>query len=263
MPVMDEFKEEREQIKNRSFKEKCSYFWDYYKWHVIGGIIGVFVIVSLIHTFVSRKPTAFYAAFMNMSPVATVADEYKQGFADAAGIDTDKNTVYFDTDMHLDLTKMDDVSVSTTQKMMVYVAAGDLDVMIADTAGMDHYAYNQIMMDMHDFLSPEDYAKYEPYFYYIDRALLEDAEQLNSVIPYPENPEDPALMKDPMPVGIRVNDCVALGDSYYFGGYHYFCVFVNSQKMDYAHSFLDYVWDVPAEVMEEAHEKFLQNSVQE
>ena len=31
MALMDEFKEERESIKNKSFKEKMDYFWCYNK----------------------------------------------------------------------------------------------------------------------------------------------------------------------------------------------------------------------------------------
>ena len=42
MPVMDEFREERETIKNGTFKQKWQYFCDYYKWHVI---IGAFVLI--------------------------------------------------------------------------------------------------------------------------------------------------------------------------------------------------------------------------
>lgn len=37
MPVMDEFREEREAMKQKSFKERFLYFCEYYKWHVIGG----------------------------------------------------------------------------------------------------------------------------------------------------------------------------------------------------------------------------------
>ena len=36
MPVMDEFREEREAIKNAGWDYKLKYFWDYYKWFVIG-----------------------------------------------------------------------------------------------------------------------------------------------------------------------------------------------------------------------------------
>ena len=48
MALMDEFKEERESIKNKSFKEKLDYFWCYYKWWIITPIIIVFIAGNLI-----------------------------------------------------------------------------------------------------------------------------------------------------------------------------------------------------------------------
>ena len=48
MPVMDEFKEERESLKNGTPKQKLTYFWDYYKWHVIVAIVAIIVVVTFI-----------------------------------------------------------------------------------------------------------------------------------------------------------------------------------------------------------------------
>lgn len=244
MPVMDEFKEERELIKERSFQERCSYFWDYYKWHVIGGIAIVALLGGLLHTFLTKKDTAFYAVMLNMSPSLT-AESYKEGFAEFAGIDLEKYKVYFDSDMHMDLEAMDSATVSATQKMMVYVAAGDMDVMVADTAGMNQYAYTNVLMDLREFLSEEDYKKYEPYFFYMDRSLLENASDVMKPMNYPRNPSDPDSMADPVPVGIRINDCAALNNTYFFSDRQYFSVIANSKRLELCHTFLDYIWDVP------------------
>ena len=65
MPLMDEFKEEREEMKSRCFKDRWNYFWDYYKWHVVAGIIIVCVAITIIHGVLTRKETAFYVAMMN------------------------------------------------------------------------------------------------------------------------------------------------------------------------------------------------------
>ena len=51
MPVMDEFREEREAIKNSSMKKKWGYFLDYYKWYVIGGAAIILFLVFLIRDF--------------------------------------------------------------------------------------------------------------------------------------------------------------------------------------------------------------------
>lgn len=239
MPLMDEFKEERDEIKNRSFKERMSYFWDYYKWHVIGGICGVFLVVSLIHTFLTNKDTAYYSAFINMAETI-YSEDYQNDFAKLANIDLEKSALYFDSDMFLDFSAMDDATVQTTQKIMVHITAGDLDSIIGDLPAIDRYAYNDVLMDLRDFLTDEELKKYEKDFYYADRALLEEAKQ-NPKLEYPADPTDPTSMKDPMPVAIRVNDCKKLSETYVFGENQYFAVIVNSKHQELNHLFLNYL----------------------
>lgn len=243
MPLMDEFKEEREEIKNRSLKEKMSYFWDYYKWHVIGGAVGLLVVISLIHTLLTRKDTAYYAAFVNMGETV-YSDDYRDGFAAAAGINLDKEAVYFDAGLMIDYKTMDEATVSATQKLMVYIAAGDLDSMIADTDSINQYAYNGALMDMREFLTPEELERYEPYFFYMDRGLLtEDSSTSPLDAVYPDDPLDPSAMEDPVPVAIRINECQKLGEAYGFADHQYFSVCVNSKRQELNHVFLRYLWE--------------------
>ena len=65
MAVMDEFKEEREQIKKRPLKERLEYFWFYYKWYVLGGILAVFVVTTLIRDIAGSRKDALYAVVVN------------------------------------------------------------------------------------------------------------------------------------------------------------------------------------------------------
>ena len=66
MPLMDEFKEERESIKNKSKKEKLSYFWYYYKWWVILPIIILFIGGNLIHTIATKQKILLDGMFLNI-----------------------------------------------------------------------------------------------------------------------------------------------------------------------------------------------------
>ena len=242
MPLMDEFKEERAQIKNRSLKEKLSYFWDYYKWHVIGGIIGLAAVISLVYTIFNQKETAFYAALLNMGQ-SLYSDDYRNDFTKLIGIDTKKEIVYFDL-MMLNLSRMDDATVSTSQKILVYVSAGDLDVMMGDKASIDHYAYINTAMDLRDFLTEEELAKYEPYLYYMDNSLVEEADGTTPSSPdYPADPSDPSTMKEPIPVAIRIDGCKTFSESYYLPGATYFMVITNTQHPDRVHALLDYIWE--------------------
>ena len=244
MPLMDEFKEERELIKTRSFKEKMSYFWEYYKWHVIAVVLCVVIAFSIVHTIASRKETAYYAAFINMGETYN-SKEYRQGFVDKTGIDQKKQAVYWDSEMFLDLTKMDEATVTTTQKIMVYLSAGDLDCMVGDLSAMNRYAYNNVLLDLRTFLTAQELEKYEPYFFYVDQAVIEEAAEkgIMEVNTFPENPSDPSTMTNPIPVGIRLVNCQKFHEAYLFADEQYFGVFINSKRPELNHLFLDYITD--------------------
>ena len=239
MPLMDEFKEERDLVKNRSFKEKMSYFWDYYKWHVIAGVVCVFIVFSLVHTILNRKDTAFYAALINMAEI-TSSTEYKEEFARRGEVDLQKSTVYFDVDMHLDLSSMDDVTTQTSQKIMVYISGKELDVMLGDLEAINLYSYNGVLSDLRDFLTEEEYAKYEPYFYYMDRAVLEALED-DPTVDYPTDPMDPETMKDPVPMAILLPETPKFDQIYAHAPNIYYAVIVNSGRPELSHLFLEYI----------------------
>ena len=65
MAVMDEFKEERQALKNGTPKEKISYFFYYYKWHVLIAVFAVILIVSFIVQLTRNKEDALYVCMLN------------------------------------------------------------------------------------------------------------------------------------------------------------------------------------------------------
>ena len=243
MPLMDEFKAERDEIKNRSFKERMKYFWDYYKWHVIGGAVAVFVVVSLIHSYVTRKDTAYYVVMANMVENLT-SEEYLQEFTELSGIDQKKEAICFDSDFMMDLKAMDQSTFTSTQKIMVYLSGGNLDTMLSDLSVTNQYAYNESLADLRTFLTAEEMEKYEPYFYYVDYALIrENGDSINDTIDYPEDPSNPTAMAEPIPVAIRLPECQKLRQAYTFSEEQYFSVFINSKRTELNHLFLSYVME--------------------
>lgn len=133
MPVMDEFKEEREAMKHGTPKQKLTYFWDYYKWPVIIGIIAVIVLASMIYEMATRKETAFYALMLNATERNYMGDTSGNtaAFAEYAGIDEEKYEIMYDTSIQIGTENSDDYDSS--QKLLVYIAAAELDVMVSDS----------------------------------------------------------------------------------------------------------------------------------
>ena len=226
MAVMDEFKEEREALKNGTPKQKFSYFWYYYKWHVIISVIVIGMLVSFIYQYVNRKDTAFNAVLLNASLLDQMSSEqpdFLTDFAEKEGIDLNTNDITFDTSIRIVEDSMDETSVTSTQKLMVYVAANELDSMITDFDSFQKYANSSLFYDLRDILTEEQLQALEPYFYYVDREVVLAIEAANDDMntdytpdyPDPLHPED---MQDPVPVGICLTDCKDLTDTYYFRG---------------------------------------------
>ncbi len=221
MPVMDEFREEREAMKQKSFKERLQYFVDYYKWHVIGGVALIAFVISLIYSVVTRKEWAFYGAFVN-SYQAPGYDAFLEDFAGEADIDLNEYDVMFDTNMYITVNAYDQGSVDATERLGVYIAAGDVDVMASGPMVINRYAYNGTFKDLRQVLPQELQIRLEPYYYYMDAAVAAeiDAAQENGTfdnIPsYPASPSDPMGMKDPVPVGLYIQDSSRIQQAFVF-----------------------------------------------
>ncbi|MBE5884058.1 MAG: hypothetical protein E7291_06540 [Lachnospiraceae bacterium] len=221
MALMDEFKEERAALKNGTLKEKLNYFWYYYKWHVLGTLFALFLIIFFVQQIVSRKDIVFNAVMLNAS-ILTEEGMYAQEFAEYADIDTDKTAALFDTSYQISERGSDEASYSSAQKLMVYVTTAEVDVMITDPGSFQKYAYNESFCDLREFLTKEQLAKYEPYFYYADGKVVEEiidayanAEGDITLPPYP-NPDKPEEMTDPIPIGIYLSSNERLLEHYYF-----------------------------------------------
>lgn len=245
MPVMDEFREERERMKNAPFSEKIKYFWMYYKWHTVACVAGLAILISLIYSFVTHKEMGFYVAMLN-STALTGATQYANDFAELNGIDTKEYEVMFDSDLYCDENSLDQYSVATTQRIFTYLSAGDIDAIVTSTESIQRYSYQDTLMDLREFLTPEEIARYKSDFYYIDKAVAdminaEDADP-NAEIPYPEDPFDPTSMEDPIPVGISVEGSKMIPEYYLFHKHPVVVGFFrNTKHPELCHAFLNYI----------------------
>lgn len=250
MPVMDEFKEERAALKNASFKVKWNYFWDYYKLPVAVIAFAIVMVTTLVVQIMQRKETALFVAMINSGELQADSSPYAEAFCEYADINTETHTALFDTTMYIDFDNLNDVTKSSLEKMMVYIAAQEVDVVVTATDMMEYYGYGPTFMDLREILTEEQLAKYEPYFYYIDQAIItekdaaQDAMDYDFTPVYPENPNDPTSMQEPIPVGIYLGDnAETFLDYYYFsGGEPVVGIIVNTTKLDTACQFIEYIF---------------------
>lgn len=248
MPLMDEFRAEREALKQGNFRQKAEYFWDYYKWHTIAVVVGVICIWSLVHTMLTARDPALNIAMLNCSEISTDTEAFDTAYAGYAGIDLKEYDIRLDTSCFVNLNANDQASVNTIQKLMVSLAAGDLDGVAGAGEVFSYYANNGIFHDLREILSEEQLAAYEPYFYYVDKTVVDELERIRSEmkdaaqpeIPDPSNPE---AMEDPVPVAVFIrNDTI--------NGYYYFQdaedafaigVPVNAGHLEHVLAFIDFL----------------------
>ena len=249
MPVMDEFKEEREALKHGTLKQKFSYFMDYYKWHAIITVLVLIAVISFIVQTVTRKEVALYVCMLNT--MTQDAEGYAAGFAEFADIDLGSYDLTFDTSMHIREGELDETTIVASQKLIVHIAAGELDVMVTDAGTIKNYTVNDYFYDLREFLTPEQAKRCEPYFYYVDMKVVREWQEAltnldESYVPSYPDPRRPEEMEEPVPVGLCLDDSVYLKRSFYFlDSDVVLAVFQNTSRPETVRQFINYVMAEP------------------
>lgn len=251
MPLMDEFKEEREALKNADFKTKLKYFWDYYKLHTIIGTCIVIFVVTMTYSVVTTKDYAFFAAMVNST--AVVPEDiaaFKEDYMAYAQIDPDEYEVQMDNTLMYKKTPTSELEVNASQRLMIYTSAGQLDAMVCGSDSFPHQASQGIFYDLREILTEEQLAKYEPYFCYVDQAIIDARNEipttgeLDEIYPEAGDPRKPEEMENPIPVALFVTDCKKLTDTYYFeGDYIAVGVVANTTRLENAVKFIDFLFE--------------------
>ncbi len=248
MALMDEFKEEREKLKDQPFKKKVSYFWTYYKWYVLGGLLAVIILVTVVNEIVTSKDTVLYGITLNGYPMGE-EDAFENAFMEYAGINQKKDTIFINSTLRMSDDPYDTSSLSSTQFIMVYIAASDLDVCMMDPQRFEKYTYGGIYIDLQSCLSKEMLASLDGKLYYMDNAVFQEIDELERNGDYDAaaevklpNPLKPEEMKEPIPVGIDISGCSKFTDSYYYEDGVYLGICANTKNLENSLKFIDYIF---------------------
>ena len=245
MPVMDEFREEREAIKNSNFKYKLKYFWDYYKWFVIGGIIAIFIIVSIAKDIINHKDFIFNGVLLNTSGDDAIIQEFTNQFAEVAQLDTENYELLLDTSLRLELDSYDEGSRATLSRVLASLSIGDLDFIISDPAVFEYYATSDNFLDLSQVLSAEQMSALEPYLYYVDQAEI--TRRMNTVDDYVAKEYDhtsPDGMENPIPVGLYIHETPKISTTFVFvDNQAIIGIPASTQRLETTLQFIDYIFE--------------------
>ena len=249
MPLMDEFREEREALKHGTLKQKLTYFADYYKWHAIIAVVVLYFVISFAVQALTRKETALYVCMLNTNALG--AEDYITEFAEFADIDLNSQELIFDTSISIQAETTSESSMASSQKLLAYIAAGELDVMITDAETIKMYTNNELFYDLREFLTPEQIERYGPYFYYIDMKAVQEWQEAmdnfdDSYVPSYPDPRKPDEMEQPVPVGLYLKESEGFTDNFLFKNEDVvLAVLHNTKKPETVQQFIDYVMAEP------------------
>lgn len=155
---------EKEKLKDMSFREKLSYLWEYYKIHALV-TIGIIAIISyIIHSIVTPNVvTQFYAAFIDSSVDADVLENYRTDFSDYLQLDPKTESIDFNTSFYFGSDAQ--YAMNMKQALVTYVAAQEVDVIIAPESQFADYAYYGYFDKVSDQLPTDIYSNLTDYFY--------------------------------------------------------------------------------------------------
>lgn len=245
MAAMDEFKDQRNAIlKNGTLKQKLAYLWDYYKWPVIGAMIVIAILISIFHDILFEKKVVLHISVLNSSNLlenlsfeerqqellgnGPSTQSVKNLFMEYAGINSNTRTVIIDTSMHVSFSK------NSMEQMEEYLDNTQLDLIIAGDEIYEYYAGEGTFLDLRTVLTEEQLERYQSDLYYVDQAPSSEV----------TDPAKPELMKDPIPVGVYIDDCERFFSNYhvYNGSRTVLGFVVNARHMDNAVTFLEYLF---------------------
>lgn len=248
MPVMDEFREEREALKNGTIKQKIQYFWDYYKWHVICGVFGLILLVIFIKDMLENKDFAFYGFFINTTPTPAVSTAFLDTFVEIAGLDTETYAVVIDSSQSIVKNSYDEITSAAHQKLTISIMAEEVDFVAMDENTFGQYASTSTYLDLREVLSAEQLEKFEPYFYYVDMADVRKIEESRKQASYDVyqgaeyDHTSPEGLEDPIPIAVYIHSSEKLNAAYdFYGNPVVLGIPLNTKHLDTTLQFIEYI----------------------
>lgn len=242
MTIREAIREQQKSIKNRSAKEKLSYFWEYHGIKTICLIVALVIVIAFIVTIATQKKPGFTGVFFGIAPQSS-SENYLADFAKSAGIDPNKYqlTVQESPEIRMDQSITPDIYQSL-EAFAAMVASKSVDCFAGNSELFLYYAYMEYAVDLQTVLTPEELKTLSPYLHYIDRKVVEEAKNADDrhSVQYPDSTK-PELMEDPVPVAVSLNAATdAFKQTYQFDADCVIGICASSEQSQNARAFLRY-----------------------
>lgn len=248
MALRDEIRKERKEFfATATRKEKFGYIKEYYGLPIVCTILILALVAFLVFQSFHSPKVILNGTFINLynheQPLAV--NELGEEFLKAEKINTSKYGVAFGSGINIDAS--DSVaSYESTQALIAQVTGATIDFIVSPSDAILSLAYDEMFVDLSTVLTDEQIEYYEPYFLYVDQAIIEqllttdDTESLEGIeLPDCRKPEE---MQRPIPVLIDISEYKTITELY--GSLDQTIVFgiaFNAPNTETAITFLDYL----------------------
>ena len=168
MSIREEAENERQKLKNMSWKDRAWYVWEYYKFHLLAVIL-VIGVLSTIGTMIYRQ------TFTTRLSVAIINDR-SAGASSSALLESElreylgcgkKDLIEINESLMVDFNEesTSQYGYATLAKISALVASKSLDVVIGDQSAIDHYETVSAYQNLEELLSPELYERVKDHIY--------------------------------------------------------------------------------------------------
>lgn len=166
--LKEESKRERQKLSQMSGRDKLWYIWEYYKFHIIATILVIGLAVSIgTAIYSNRFDNALYMLVLNdKSGGENSTEEMSQSLEEYLKLGKDEQVLIDDSlSVSFDSTTTE-MGYASLAKITALITTKDLDVIIADTASMEHFGGLGAFTDLGKELPADLYELVKDHLYY-------------------------------------------------------------------------------------------------
>ncbi|MBQ3418333.1 MAG: hypothetical protein IJH32_10950 [Ruminococcus sp.] len=216
--------EEKQKIKEMSFKEAVQYIWTYF-WIPIVAVVfvlafGAFMIVRITTNIPDNWLSLTFAN--TTADVGTGSDLWKD-FTETAGYDLTEKKVEFNAVSYFDYLQNQAKGNAYYNAFIALADAGELDGITMESDSLAALGQSGRLLDLNDERAASIKAKYGDRFIYY------------------EPPEDDGEHDGPIPVGIDISDSILVSEYHMYLDSCAIGIGAQSKNLEEAEFFIDYV----------------------
>lgn len=158
----DEIKEQREKLKDASFSEKATYFWYYYKLHVIIITCVIVTLSCFLYQYFSKKEAAFTCVTLNADTRVTETQSLEDGLAEYMNINPKRQQIVIETQLNIidsDNAFANEDAYYSQMRLQSMFAASEVDALASVADKTEAYAREGLFLDLREVLDDELYAQ--------------------------------------------------------------------------------------------------------